>query len=665
MMEENNAVSLKTIKDLLGMNFFIPDYQRGYRWEGRQARELLEDIYAFSEKATESAEIYCIQPLVVQRKAEDILQKVKTAETLSEVEKYLKGAWNVVDGQQRLTTIYLILLCLGLERKDMYTIDYETREGSKDFLCDPREDNCMDNIDYYHIYQVYAAIKEWLDSKADAKEKIQTTLLHKVNFIWYQISDTEKAISVFTRLNIGKIPLTDAELVKALFLNRTNFKASTADLDTKQHQIAMEWDQIEYTLQNDEFWLFIHGKEYAKPTRIDFILDMICDKDGLKLYDREARKGKNKIRQEKKNAELDKRIGKDEHQTFRYFYEAFSHYAKPSQAWDDETDRLARAWNEIKKYDQVFNEWYHDYRLYHYVGYLTTIQDDPQRIGKLIDKWEKSTKEAFVKEIKKEIASLLAKKPWFTRLKEYKFDEEYEGRTIQKTECSSVLLLHNIETMIRQNEKLVSEKKYNLPNFTKFPFHLYKSEDWQVEHIRPNADDDLCKWDMQKVYLLLAKQYLSGDNLMCEKIDDFVYNKENHQSFEDILAEIENVFTAANDNGGPLSEEDKNKIWNYVLLDASTNKEYGNAIFPIKRAFIANKEQGFKVQYAVKNNRLVEKCRVNEVAFVPPCTKNVFSKFYTRILGTMTNWTRDDAEAYLADIIDKLNEYMEMAEAKK
>ena len=61
---EHNTISLKPVKELLGMNFFIPDYQRGYRWEEQQAIDLLEDITVFSKKPNESEEIYCIQPLL-------------------------------------------------------------------------------------------------------------------------------------------------------------------------------------------------------------------------------------------------------------------------------------------------------------------------------------------------------------------------------------------------------------------------------------------------------------------------------------------------------------------------------------------------------------------------------------------------------------------------
>ena len=85
---------------------------------------------------------------------------------------------------------------------------------------------------------------------------------------------------MFTRLNIGKISLTNAELIKALFLNRSNFNmGDDGYIQLRQREIASEWDNIEYALQDDEFWLFLHNlkeKGYDRPTRIDFIFDLIC-----------------------------------------------------------------------------------------------------------------------------------------------------------------------------------------------------------------------------------------------------------------------------------------------------------------------------------------------------------------------------------------------------
>ena len=657
-----NAISLRSVNELLGMNFFIPDYQRGYRWEKQQAIDLLEDIYSFATKTNSaSEEIYCIQPLVVSEKADDILAKCKSPEaTLEDIKKYIKGSWTVVDGQQRLTTIYLLLSCLG--RDDRYEIDYCTRIGSKDFLKNIKSKTSAEadkNIDYYHMHLVYNTIKEWFDSKQDlsVKDVFLETLLNRVTFIWYQVNQTDE-ISVFTRLNIGKIPLTDSELIKALFLNRANFSlASDADkrqLESKQHKIALEWDQIEYALQNDEFWAFLHDVNYDKPTRIDFILDAICMKDKYGLYEdlkNYRNRGKNRNRDEarKYNEALSERIGNDDHKTFRYFNEAFIRKKENANNKND-LDWLDSLWKEVKKYYQVFTEWYQDYRLYHYIGYLTSVQGHNLDITDYVSSWDNSTKAEYIEDLKSDIATNLKKKEWISDIYEYKFDQEYNGKVISKRAVVDVLLLHNIETIIRQNEKLVSETKYNLPNFTKFPFHLYKREKWQVEHIRPNAGDDLQKEGADVLYLSLSRQYFTDDATLTQKIDDYLSNAKDKADFSDILTEILQ-------KGGSLPDEDKNRIWNYVLLDESTNKEYGNQIFPVKRAFIANKEKGFKISYSYKGGKLIIGDKMPEVAFVPPCTKNVFSKFYTEMPYTMINWNTEDAEAYWNDIKEKLQYY--------
>lgn len=635
-----SSVKLLPVKELLGMNFYIPEYQRGYRWGKQQAVDLLEDISAFANKISDdNDEIYCIQPLVVSKRESDevILKKCKKEDaTLEDIKKAIKGSWTVVDGQQRLTTIYILLRCLNEDK--CYEIEYGTRNESKDFLTkiNSDSDNSFgNNIDFYYMKEVHSAITGWLQNKSDSKNNLRAVLLNKVNFIWYDISG-EDEIAVFTRLNIGKIPLTDSELIKALFLNRTNFcsKLNVEDkwLEIKQHDIASEWDWIENALQNDEFWAFLHDVNYSKPTRIDFILDLIKNKETQLC---------NKVLKEK--------IGNDEHATFRYFNEAFlSRREIDSDEWLDEL------WNKVKDYYQVFNEWYQDYRLYHYVGYLTTIEGEKFNVSSYVDEWNKKTKSEFVQYIKSKIVESLKSKKWMEKLPDCRFDEDGSPN---KTETVGILLLHNIETIIQQNDKLVAESKYNLPNFSKFPFHLYKREKWQVEHIRPNAGDDFNKKDSDKLYLSLAQPYVNKQ--IETKIKKYLDPAKNEsENFNDILAEIW-------ENGGALPEEDKNKIFNFVLLDESTNKEYGNQIFPVKRAFIVNKEKGLKVRYSYEKGELVERESTREIAFVPPCTKNVFSKFYTMAPSTMVNWNTEDAEAYWKDMCDKLKFYFDKLEVKK
>lgn len=238
-----NKIELKSVNELLGMEFFIPSYQRGYRWTEQQVKDLLNDVLEFSQKKKHASEYYCLQPLVVKRKDKDVLSSIKAATSIKEVETLLKGSWEVIDGQQRLTTLFIILSVLG--ETSIYSLEYETRNGSKKFLEEIDENKKDDNIDYYHICQSKQTVKSWSDNNVIDKEGFKETLLNKVKFIWYESVD-EDPIKVFTRLNIGKISLTNAELIKALFLNRSNFGEKDSEhLRLRLQEIASEWDNIE------------------------------------------------------------------------------------------------------------------------------------------------------------------------------------------------------------------------------------------------------------------------------------------------------------------------------------------------------------------------------------------------------------------------------------
>ena len=126
---EENKIELKSVSELLGMKFFIPSYQRGYRWTEQQVKDLLEDIWQFAKKKKQEYEFYCLQPLVVKLMSNNDKQKAQ----LNINEEW----YEVIDGQQRLTTIFLILSSLkeaisilGLPT-DLYELKYQ-RE-SKDF----------------------------------------------------------------------------------------------------------------------------------------------------------------------------------------------------------------------------------------------------------------------------------------------------------------------------------------------------------------------------------------------------------------------------------------------------------------------------------------------------------------------------------------------------
>jgi uncharacterized protein with ParB-like and HNH nuclease domain len=267
-------ITLKPINDLLGKKFFIPSYQRGYRWDTQQVEDLLNDIWEFREQSenAEKSVFYCLQPLVIARQNDEYI---------------------LIDGQQRLTTIYLILTYLdnvmAMLGKEKYSIKYETRTDSEAFLFEINQKKKYQNIDYYHICEAYETIKNWFDKKDGVtKMHFLTTLLNptetgkNVQVIWYEVESensilTFDHIEVFTRINMGKIRLTNAELIKALFLRKANFNENEVYL--KQLQIASEWDSIEQKLQDNSFWYFLTNEDKSDyPTRIEYIFDLMKNK---------------------------------------------------------------------------------------------------------------------------------------------------------------------------------------------------------------------------------------------------------------------------------------------------------------------------------------------------------------------------------------------------
>lgn len=634
-------IRTKSVQELLGLNFFIPSYQRGYRWTHQQVVDLLNDIRDFiqSIKSPTSSRIYCLQPLVVKRSYDNnpaLLQELRNATSVEDAKSKIEAIparWDVIDGQQRLTTLYLILSylkALSIHSSGLYTIAYETRKerggfiGSEEFLkaihTKYLEDSKMDNTDYFHMSEAYATIIDWFKKNSAAIDLIlfTRTLLQRVQFIWYE-ADEPNPIKVFTRLNIGKIGLTDSELIKALFLNSSNF----SDNDEKhvrlqQLEIASEWDQIEYSLQDDTFWLFIHETGYTNTTRIDFILDL--------------------IRKDEVFGKIDD-LGDDSHKTFRYFD---GYFKSRKDHGNIDSEWLHATWNHVKDIYSICKEWNDDCSMFHYTGFLITQGVSIRRLLKLYR--ATNSKEAFIVKLKELIRNEISCCSDLT--------SQYEiNGGAPKTTVRRLLLLYNIQTVLQQNHELTSDDKYKLPLFYKFPFHLFKKESetkkrcgWEIEHIASNAGD-LNDEKNLNIYVECALRSCSDD--IKTKITNWMEEEGNQDKAPDEKrAFIDNLLS---DVG--WSVENKNKLWNFTLLDSATNQEYQNSVFPFKRMCVASKERGIKLQvkYNSQTNR-IEFAKTEEVAFVPPCTKNVFAKTYSPYPDHFLSWTISDAYAYLKDI---------------
>lgn len=546
--KKENTIKLKTVSDLLSDSFLIASYQRGYRWTNREVEDLLKDISDFDPKEIETGEKtwYCLQPIVVKQQ---------------------KNIWEVIDGQQRLTTIYLILNYLNQgyienRRKKLFNLEYETREGSADFLKTKLSENYIDdsNIDYLFISKAYHTISKWFSNQGQNFDisSFESKILYNTKVIWYE-SVGNDSIDIFTRINSGKIPLTNSELIKALFLNSSNFSTKDAEkISLKQLEIASEWDKMEYTLQNDSFWWFVNKKKNNLSTRIEFIFDLMANK-----------------------TDKDK---DDQYYTFRYFNDKFK--KKTSK-------EINFNWLEVKKYFQTLEEWFSDRELYHKIGFLI-VNGEP--IKTILDWKENKTKNEFVKIVNNQIAS--------------KIPEEIRELEYGNSSIKSVLLLHNIQSMLN------NENETN-----RFPFDRYKKEKWDVEHISAIADK-LSDEKQQEDWLKETLKYVPNEKLK----DEWLHYDVN--TFLKISKEILDCFS---------DDKDINDISNLTLLDSGTNRSYKNAVFPVKRKTIIEREK--------------------TGTFIPLCTKNVFMKFYSDNIEQMSFWGNDDRESYLEDIIETLKVY--------
>ena len=359
---ENPKLKLKSIYELLcneegkPESFFIPSYQRGYRWTEQQVKDLLNDIWEFHQnvKLRKNDGFYCLQPIVVKKS------------------KNKNYDWDVIDGQQRLTTIFIILksgeVFLTADDLEPYTIGYETRNESQDFLESKLYEIDDTNIDYFHMSKAYQTIENWFKEKKVKKSDFIKILLEEplidenvdkannIRVIWYEIEDKEnnslnaeniykEDIEIFTRINMGKIPLTNAELIKALLIQ--GYKDND-NKNNKQFELASEWDFIEYSLQNDDFWYFINKEKNEKATRIEFIFELISKK-----YFED-----NKEKFPELN-DLDKSKSIDRY----YEFHIINHYLKNGKSNEN-------LWSEVKNYFRILNEWYEDKEFFHKIGFL-------------------------------------------------------------------------------------------------------------------------------------------------------------------------------------------------------------------------------------------------------------------------------------------------------
>nr|WP_311456072.1 DUF262 domain-containing protein [uncultured Capnocytophaga sp.] len=517
----SKELCLKTIEDFQDFHFLVKNYQRGYKWTEVEVNQLLNDIDEFQSQEG----FYCLQPIVI--KADNDKKEL-------------------IDGQQRCTTIYLILQYLG---QHLFDITYQTREQSAEFLTKiatlgiSGEWNDWiasysekDNVDNYHFFQAYRTIQDWFAEKSeDEKNCFLEKLLSKTKVIWYEVTGKIDSIELFTRINSNKIPLTEAELIKALFLI-----ALTDTSTQREWVVAQQWDKIENELEEDEFWYFITANT-PPATPIDYIFSL------------------SEVVKKQENYQ-------GEYPIFNAYYNAYKN-AENKKQW------VETQWNEVRNNFLTLKEWFKDFEYYHLVGALIHLGYNINTIFDL--KLQSNSKTAFKEALKAEFAKIIGS-----------FGNNLENVYYNSGKERKALLLFNIISILQSEEKAY-----------RFPFNKFKTMNWDIEHIHAIATDTNNK-AVQKAWLEENKNYITDDETLAKKIQDILSLKEIKE--EELSSLVEEVTKYLSEKG--FDNDNINDLSNLTLLDSGTNRSYKNIIFPLKRMRIIEEDKkGTFIPLCTKN----------------------------------------------------------------
>ena len=581
MSEENKIfVKKENIKKSI-----IPNYQRGYKWEISNVEDLLNDINNINNIDKNE---HCLHNLTI-------------------IEN--ENKWEIVDGQQRLTTIFLILKYLG---KEYYSLSYKIRQNTEDFFNNEINDiikNLKDNKykkelelfndvknknnnynkqDIYYICRALFIIYNWFNK--NYKDKPIEEFIEKLESVYFYkhgIKTNIKGETIFSNLNSGRVPLTYIELIKAdLIINISKLETKGNEneilINEKRSNIGRLWDEMESWLAQDEVWYWIAPKNNSVNKLL--LLFNLCS---------ELKEGKN-------------------------IYEKYYNYVYDKNLKCDYS-KIKTICENIKNYYYTIKDWYLDNDLYHLIGIIVSFGIN---INKFIeDNSNIKNKNELKSKLKNEIIRHLKLTNKDNKLKFEDIDYlelDYNNDKVNKI----FTLLNCLEGYNNKDNRFNEHFRYR--------FDIHNKYKWSIEHIIPRnpKKDTILDYFNDIIKILYNEQ-----NEELEKIKGEIKEKLNEAKYKEFNGSIEKLKLSNNDK---LKEEfiedfnniiNINNIGNLALLGIDTNSSLKNKIFKEKR-------------------NILLKFISNEGRFIPPLTLKVFSKTFDEANGEEMYWTHEDFNKY-------------------
>lgn len=497
--------------------YFIPLYQRGYKWTASEIDKLLTDINNFKY---ENGKFYCLQNITL-------------------VPDNDNKRYNVVDGQQRLTTIAILLSVLNEKEliKDRLlfpeaSIRKHTNEFIQQYILNDTQipdewqdlldlNNNYDHQDIYHIFNGYHVIINWLETNDIDKESYKMKLLEHVKFIC-NIIEGEKEEVVFGNLNSKRVFLDGADLIRAILITNVTKENKTFDSVKNIVTINERRIRIGWKLDNiNQWWNRPDVQTYFTPfTRL------------VSSGDIDFSREKHPINQ------------------LFFLYAEQKGWANLSLERIEQIKSTKLFYNEILQLHTLLKNWFNHKEIYHYLGFLFH-QSEKRKFSEYHKEWIKcKTISEFVEHLHGWVKKSL--------LGDIELDELFDSTDdwYSSDKLTPILLFLDIIEVLKHDSKPL-----DVSSFTK--------ADKDIEHIYPQTPQKVS----DKVGYL---QYLY--NAVPEIQEEFNYDKISEMSeveLDSFIAKYKEKIT-------------EHSIGNLVLLDYSLNRSLQNKPYAYKRKKVLN-----------------------------------------------------------------------------
>lgn len=568
--------------------YHIPAYQRGYKWgsgEDEAVTLLLEDLWsAFAQKKEEYYLQYItVKPIAVEQKGLCL---------------------EVIDGQQRITTLSIILSVLSALSDEPSVscankkLHYAIRENFfdehiydinnlkkikstkwKDFIKEDEE-----KLNKQDVYYLHAAVRKCFFFLEDNKNRefslsaFYYFVLNSTKLIVNSIEQHVASETVFKNLNSNQVPLSETELIKALLI--TNAGRKQVNQSEAHFREVMEvrlglgrmWDDIQNWSNTPSIKTFYFNN--SDDTMHEF-LKLVALLMGIKNLS-----VKQKIKTENKRL------------LFNFF---------------QKTD-VKQVIAQMVELHKRLADWYSQDSLYHLIGFCRFAKNSGHNNLEFIAEcYKKSTKPELNEFLKSKKTELIKGQEGIT------FDPNALNYGDDPDQIHAILLSLSVFSHNTNPDKNISRR---------FDFNSFIKENWSLEHIFPQTPEGkknvLTDNDKKNIRKMLDPEG-SGISDELEKALDADKRDENQKDL------ISKAISGCKSVHG---------IGNLCLLTVKNNSELSCGFFNDKRKKILSMLQ--------------------EGSFVPRHTFDVFSKMFEGSNNDLTRWNLEDIKAHMEYIIKNM-----------